>query len=200
MPTQTIIEFFLYITPGFLAFQIYRSLYPAKPASDFSQITWSVIYSVFIYVGVLWVDDTYLNKSLKSPSTEFPNIYFAFALYVSAVALGLTVSLFHFTRFKIATKFNSLRRLLPDPQSIWAKVNQSTNRDWAVVYLNDNSIYLGYIAEYTFDPSADDQDFLLSDAKRVDESLREIYTVDGIGVYLNTRNVSRIEFLKSQNN
>ena len=42
-----------------------------------------------------------------------------------------------------------------------------------MVYLDDGSIYIGYIYEYRFDPDCDDQDFVLSDAKRVDEDLNE---------------------------
>jgi hypothetical protein len=66
-----------------------------------------------------------------------------------------------------------------------------------VVYLDDGSIYLGWIKDFTFDPDADDNDFLLADAKRVDDQLAEKYAVTGRGVYLNTRNVKRIEFVKT---
>ena len=40
-----------------------------------------------------------------------------------------------------------------------------------------------------------DNDFLLAEAKRVDDDLVERYAVTGRGVYLNTRNVKRIEFV-----
>jgi len=74
------------------------------------------------------------------------------------------------------------------------KVNRPSN-DYAVVYVDDGSIYLGWIKDYTFDPDAEDNDFLLADAKRVDEQLKELYSITGRGVYLSTRNVKRIEFV-----
>jgi len=54
---------------------------------------------------------------------------------------------------------------------------------------------LGWIKDFTFDPDAEDNDFLLADAKRVDDQLTAQYIVTGRGVYLNTRDVKRIEFI-----
>ena len=56
----------------------------------------------------------------------------------------------------------------------------------------------GGITRYTWNPELDDQDFLLYDATCVDDDLKEKYIVDGIGVYLNTRDVNRIEFVNSK--
>jgi len=64
------------------------------------------------------------------------------------------------------------------------------------VYLDDGAIYLGWIKEYTFDPDVESNDFLLAGAKRVDDNLNTTYLVNGQGVYLNTRNVKRIEFVR----
>lgn len=75
-------------------------------------------------------------------------------------------------------------------------VNSPDNKDWAVIFLDDGSIYSGWISDYRFDPDSSDQDFLLSKAKRVDDDLSPMYEINGIGVYLNTRNVRRIEFVK----
>ncbi len=72
------------------------------------------------------------------------------------------------------------------------------NRDWAVVFLSDGAIYCGWIKEYSFEPDAENHDFLLTKAKRVNNHLKLNYTVDGLGVYLNTRDVKRIEFVKGQ--
>jgi len=73
---------------------------------------------------------------------------------------------------------------------IWLKVNLPETKDWAVVFLNDRSIYTGWIKEYSFDPDNAYHDFLLARAKRVDENLKEKYVIDGLGVYLNTRDVN----------
>jgi hypothetical protein len=73
-------------------------------------------------------------------------------------------------RFKIAAHWSRFEGIAPDPQSIWVKVNRPSN-DYAVVYVDDGSVYLGWIKDYTFDPDAEDNDFLLADAKRLDEQL-----------------------------
>jgi hypothetical protein len=40
------------------------------------------------------------------------------------------------------------------------------------------------------------QDFILNNAKRINEEFYEIYIVDGPGVYTNTKKVNKIEFVK----
>ena len=198
MPVKTIIEFILYIIPGFLALELYHYFYPVKKRTDFYQIAWSIIYGVLIYSFVNFLDIKWLANTqyaLHSDSTDFPGFQFLAVLLLVGVIVGfLRISL-----HKIRLVFTPLLKLIPlDPQSIWNKINQESNEDWAVVYLNDNSIYMGWIDEYTFDPNTDNQDFLLSPATRVDEDLKEKYKVTGIGVYMNTRDVRRIEFLKGE--
>jgi Family of unknown function (DUF6338) len=80
------------------------------------------------------------------------------------------------------------------PSEHLGEVNQQST-EYAVIYLDDGAIYLGWIKEYTFVPDAESNDFLLAGARRVDEHLNTIYLVNGQGVYLNTRNVKRIEFV-----
>ncbi|MFQ5751924.1 MAG: hypothetical protein ACE5HI_07995 [bacterium] len=66
--------------------------------------------------------------------------------------------------------------------------------DSAVVFINDGSIYMGKIDYFTFDPNADNQDFRLINARRINDNLEEMYSVTGVGVYY----ITRIEFLKSK--
>ena len=77
---------------------------------------------------------------------------------------------------------------------MWVDVNDRTNKDWAIVYLDDGSIYLGWISNYTFNPNQQNHDFLLSNAKRLYDNLMVMYEIDGCGIYINTRDVKRIEF------
>lgn len=196
MPVQSFAEFILYIIPGFLSFQLYRSFYPVKERSDVIQITWSVVYGILIFAIVRWIDINILNATLRSTTSGFPSFRFIVALFISAIIFGLLLTLFQSTRTNLASKYPALARLAPDPQCVWAKV--APTGQWAVVFLDDNSIYMGWISEYTFNPNNTDQDFLLKDAKRVNEQLQEQYLVTGIGVYLNIRDVKRIEFLKSR--
>lgn len=64
------------------------------------------------------------------------------------------------------------------------------------MFLDDDSIYLGYVKAYRADPDESEQDFVLGQVKRVDEHLQILNEIDGLGVYLNTRNVKRIEYYK----
>lgn len=198
MPTNNLVEFIIYVIPGFLVVEIYRAAYPAKEKSQFQHIGWSILYGILNVTFIKWIDKNLLSNSLYSQSDGIPGLRFTIALLLFAVILGLLLILFYKSRFYLSNKSKFLNRIAPDPQSIWAKVNQPSNKDWCVVYLDDSSIYLGYISQYTFDPDKESQDFLLGDAKRVDENLIEKYVVNGIGVYLNTKDVKRIEYLKGQ--
>lgn len=198
MPINNIVEFVLYVIPGFLVVEIYRAAYPAKEKSEFQQIGWSILYGLLIVAIVKWLDKNVLANSLFSQTNGIPGLRFTIALLIAGVIFGLLLILFYKSRFYLSNKTKYLKRIAPDPQSIWAKVNQTINKDWCIIYLYDGAIYLGYISQFTFDPDKESQDFLLSDAKRVDEDLKEKYLVTGIGVYLNTKDVKRIEFLKGQ--
>jgi hypothetical protein len=198
MPINNIIEFIVYVIPGFLSIEVYRAAYPIKQKSEFSQIVWSILFGVLIVIIIKWSDINILHNQLFSDYSGIPGIRYSLALLFGGLFLGLFRIGLHNLRYYLSRKCKKLERIAPDPQTIWATINNKTNKDWSVVYLNDGSIYLGYISKYTFDPDKDNQDFLLSKAKRVDDQLKEIYTITGIGVYLNTRDVKRIEFLEGK--
>jgi hypothetical protein len=141
------------------------------------------------------VDGRFLHGWLLSNTLGFPASRFVVALLLAGLLGGALLIGLYRARFLVAAYWQPrFEGIAPDPQSIWIKVNRPSN-DYAVVYVDDGSIYFGWIKDYTFDPDAEDNDFLLADAKRVDEQLAEKYSVTGRGVYLNTRNVKRIEFL-----
>ncbi len=196
MPVKDLIEFILYLAPGFIALELYRSAYPARERNQFAQITWSVILGVTIFTFIKWVDEHFLSYALYSKSTGFPEFRLIIVLFIVGLSVGGVRIVYHWLRFKISMLHAGLKFLAPEPQSAWAKINEGTNEDWAVVFLNDSSIYLGWISNFTYNPNAESQDFLLSRARRVDENLKVLYIVNGQGVYLNTQNVKRIEFVK----
>ena len=39
MPVKDLLEFILYIVPGFVALELYRASYPAKERNQFAQIS-----------------------------------------------------------------------------------------------------------------------------------------------------------------
>jgi Family of unknown function (DUF6338) len=193
-PAEHLIDFLIYVMPGFLALQLFRSKYPARQLSDFLQVAWSLIYGVILATLVRAADVRFLHGWLQSGAAGFPNPHFVMALVLAGFVGGIILIALSFARLEVAAQWSWLAWMAPDPQSIWAEVNRPSN-DYAVVYVEDGSIYLGWIKDYTFDPDAENNDFLLADAKRVDEELTEKYPITGQGVYLNTRNVKRIEFL-----
>ncbi|MCR4264223.1 MAG: hypothetical protein NUV98_05910, partial [Candidatus Roizmanbacteria bacterium] len=67
MPVQNLIEFIVYIVPGFIALEIFRAAYPIRKQSEFVHLTWSFVYGVGIYVFVKWID-TFFHYILRSNS------------------------------------------------------------------------------------------------------------------------------------
>jgi hypothetical protein len=193
---EHVAEFLVYAMPGFMALHVYRTVYPVKRLSEFLQAAWSLIYGVVLAGLVRGVDEDYLSHALHSADEGFPRLPFILALVVAGLAWGLVLVGINKLRLLLSGRFQALRFIAPDVQSIWAKVNQNQATDWAVVYTVDGAVYMGWIKEFTYDPDADDNDFLLSKAKCVDENLDVKYEVDGQGVYMNTRDVKRIEFVK----
>ncbi len=198
MSIENIIGLILYIAPGFLTMEIYHAFYPVRERNNFILSTWSIIYGVTISAIVRGIDSILLNNILKSNKSTFPSFPFIVVLFTVGIIIGLLLVLINRIRFQISQKWPQFKAISPDPRSTWARINQPSNEDWAVVFLDDGAIYLGWIKYYTFDPNADNQDFILSHAKRVDENLNVKYEIDGFGVYVNTTNVNRIEFLKGQ--
>jgi hypothetical protein len=193
-PAEHLVDFLVYVMPGFVALQLFRAKYPAKQLSEFLQVAWSLIYGVLLATFVRGVDGRFLHGRLQSTNPGFPAFRFVITLAIVGLLGGAVLIGLNYARSVAAAHWPSWEGIAPDPQSIWAKVNRPSN-DYAVVYVDDGSIYFGWIKDFTFDPDAEDNDFLLADAKRVDEQLTEKYSITGQGVYLNTRNVKRIEFL-----
>jgi Family of unknown function (DUF6338) len=193
-PAEHLVDFLVYVMPGFIALQLFRAKYPAKKLSEFLQVAWSLIYGVILATLIRGLDGRFLRGRLQSNTAGFPASSFVIALALAGLFGGIVLIGLNYARFFAAARWPRWEGIAPDPKSIWAKVNRPTN-DYAVVYVDDGSIYFGWIKDFTFDPDAQDNDFLLADAKRVDEQLIEKYSVTGQGVYLNTRNVKRIEFL-----
>lgn len=197
MPVNNLIEFLLYIIPGFVALQQYRAVYPARQLSRLGEIAWSAIYGLIAVLFVTWTDRLLFSNALRSDTQGITEPRFVLSLLVVGWLVGWCRAGVDAARFKLVEKFPKLSFFQPDLKSIWVRINQP-NDNWAVVFLTDGAIYLGWVSHYRSDPDQEDQDFLLSDARRVDETLNTKYIVDGQGVYINTKNINRIEFIKGQ--
>jgi len=185
----------LYVIPGFIAIEVYRLRYPGKRISDAQMIVRSLIWSfaIHVFLGSMSVvtDDPRINYVTRPLQTV------GFKSVVLLIGCGCLLGAVLIVQHAIRGR---LRLLPPDPLSVWPKVNfQRKQNYWAAVILKDSSrIYLGWISDFTFDPNDQNQDFLLSEAKRVDENLNVLYEVAGPGVYLKTSDVLCIEYLDAQ--
>lgn len=195
-PVEHVAEFIVYAMPGFLALHIYRGVYPVRGLSEFLQVAWSLIYGVVLASFVKGLDAGYLGNRLHSADEGFPRLSFILGLVVAGLIWGFALVGFSKLRLLLSDKISSLDFVAPDVQSIWAKVNRAQATDWAVVFTDDGAIYMGWIEEFTYDPDAEDNDFLLSEAERLNDDFTSRYKVDGQGVYLHTKNVKRIEFVR----
>lgn len=207
MPIKDIAQVLLYITPGFLTLALYHKKYPARKDSDFFLIAWSLVYGVIISTAVYWLDNSFFHHWLHSTPLQSLsdekhqisiNFRFITALYVGGLLLALIKIAWRTLAYWLSARYAIFRMLAPDDMTIWAKVNKDPKPDWAVVFLDDGAIYIGQIKHWAFIPDNDDHDFLLSKARRVEDDLSVKYEVPGKGVYLNTRNVRRIEFLQRE--
>lgn len=198
IPVENLAEFILYVAPGFIAVEIYRAHFPAKERNTFSEIAQSVIWALVILLAIRFIDEHWLKNWLHSNGDGVPEDRFSIALLIGGVVFGyLGVFQLRF-RGLLSSRFDRIEWISSSPDSIWLKLNASNVKDWVVVYIDDGSSYLGWIKEYQYDPDSKHQDFLLTHAKLVDDNLNEIYLVDGMGVYLNTKNVKRIEFVQGR--
>ncbi|MHA1568670.1 MAG: DUF6338 family protein [Alphaproteobacteria bacterium] len=207
---------FIYLIPGFVAREMFLARYPVRKKSTVELIIWSIIYSFVILIALCIIseifDDPRLNYFNRDTSSLGVKSYLL--ILVGGVILGVMLILqreirfwidkkipdpfqekpFFDLRFRLWMGIRSVLRIPPDPGAVWPMVNKQEQGSFAAVFLNDGSIYLGWIGQFTYDPNASEQDFLLQDAKKIDENFNEIYKVEGIGVYLNTKNVKRIEY------
>ncbi|MBG0785806.1 MAG: hypothetical protein H0S79_11955 [Anaerolineaceae bacterium] len=195
MPIQTFAEFLLYIVPGYLTIQIYRWRYPVKEKGSFFEIASSVTIGVFIvYLGI-WIDKHVFCYYFVSNSDGLPTFRFLVLLFSTSILCGLLLIGQRELRNYLSKTCPKLNWIASGVDSDWVKINSKNNDDWAVVFLDDGSVYLGWIKNYTYNPNFKDQDFILSNAKRLNNDLSVMYVIDGIGVYLKTENVKRIEFV-----
>ena len=196
MPTQNLAEFVLYIAPGYIAIRILRWIIPVKDKDTFHDIASSVVLGVAIISLLQWLDKELPFLRLSINTNSLPGMRFLLAILISGVVTGFLLVCLKKLINRISRKVRKLNWISSGIDMVWVRINDRDNQNWAVVHLDDGSIYTGWISRYTYNPNFQDQDFLLSEAIKVDEYFDTIYKINGIGVYLNTRDVKRIEFLE----
>src|SRR4051812_8226793 len=111
-----LVEFLLYIAPGFLARQIYLSVYPGKKTDDYHQIGWTVLYSIWIVTSIKAADTYFLSHALHSDAPGMPYARFIIVTQLTGVAMGLALVGNRMLRYYLASQFQWLQSLAPDPQ------------------------------------------------------------------------------------
>ncbi|MDE0145846.1 MAG: DUF6338 family protein [Nitrospira sp.] len=184
----------LYLVPGFLARQIFRTRYPAKRLSQFEGVVWSIIHSLIILLGltgIAWIFDSDKLDILR-PSQN--------PLIQPATMLVLLIGGFVWGGILIG--YHRLLPLIfflpsPDPQAIWPVIATRAPKKelWMLVRTKQGILYLGWLEQYSFDPSTDDHEFVLCPAYLVDDDLNVKRDLKQGGVYLNTRDVESLEMI-----
>ena len=174
---------------------MYRAFYPIKlkEGIEYKGIIISLIACVLLYLFVEMIDEKYLHFFLESNCKD-PTFKFVFALALSGIFAGWISSLYTSIRYRWGGRVSFIKK--PDMQSVWAKTLLSLKEDWVFVFLDDGSTYRGWMSDFIYDPDSDNQDFLLNPAYKIDAHYNIEYEIDGIGGYLNTKNVKRIEFFR----
>ena len=211
---SNILSILVFLIPGFIARELLLSAFPARKQSTVHTVVWSIVYSFILLIALHLVGKCCNVESLDfilKNNNAFKPLSIVI-LILSGIVLGvfliaLAEARFHIYRFcneslltdEWQSKIYPYTKYIgipPDTGSIWAEINSLTDGYHAVVFLDDNSIYRGWIGKYTYDPNVPDHDFLLSGAVKIDEDFVELYKIEGPGIYMNTRNVKRIELYK----
>lgn len=186
------------VVPGVVAVELFRVAYPAARRDWLSTLLWVAMWGAICAATALWFDRAVFDGAAgvsASLSDGQLGVGFVLTLLVTGLLAGGLRIATRSVRFFIARSLPALQWLRPDHPPVWVSANMPfVNDDWAVVYLHDGSIYLGWISQFGYDPRREHQDFVLQDARRLEEDLGERYRVAGSGVYLNTQQVARIEY------
>lgn len=197
IPLGDVLVLLLYLLPGFLAVQLYRAHYPAKPQSQFEVAVWSILHSFIVHLGLAgvgWVAHELGYGDLDIPSlktdSEIQPKTISVLLGGGTVWGGVLIASY-WVRVKVSF-FPT-----PDPQAIWhVVVDNAPKKDlWMLARTKQDVLYLGWVKEYSFDPSAEDHEFLLRPAYLVDNNLHVQRDLTLGGVYLNTRDIESLEMI-----
>lgn len=205
MITNNLLEFLLYILPGFIAREIFTKKYPIKRKSDFENITWSLFYGIIIFFSCKYIYkrgflidffENLLGINLlcyKTILLLFAGIGFG---YLLIFFISLKKMFYEYLNNKHNKKLN-----YRNFHSVWEKIIHVHKNSWVVVVLKDGSKFFGYISDYQYDPNNQYQDLFIKEAKKVeldDKNQYQIeYTIKGNGLYLRTDEISHIEYWDS---
>lgn len=190
---EHIIQYIFLLLPGIISVKIYHAFCPIKKESDLFEIANSVFQSVLILTIYIILSKKSVDEILSIKSFKIIELLLLLGI---GILWGVCLILIKHSRIAIANKFKLLKVVRPSNYSVWERINHDSKNEWAIVFLDDNTIYRGYISLATIDPAEESNDFLISKAARVNEKLKVLYNIDGKGVYIKMGNVKKIEFCK----
>ena len=88
MPIENIIEFLLYIAPGYIAIQLFRFHWPVEKKDSFHDIALSVISGVAIISILKWTDKHWFNYFFESNLSGFPSAKFLSGIIIIGLISG----------------------------------------------------------------------------------------------------------------
>ena len=193
-PFGSVLVLLLYLLPGFLAMQLYQARYPAKPMSRFEAAGWSILHSFIILLGLASAAHIFGCASLDVLSHDTNSKIQPKTIIVllgGGFIWGRILITYHWIRIRVPFL------PAPDSQAIWPVVVDNVPKEklWVLVHTKQGTLYLGWIKEYSFDPAAENHDFLLRPAYLVDKNLHVQRDLTQGGVYLNTRDIESLEMI-----
>ena len=194
VPFGEAIGLLLYLVPGFLARQLFRARYPAKRLSQFEGVVWSIIHSLIILLGltgIAWVFDSDKLDILRHSQNPLIQPKTILVLLIGGFVWGGILIGYH----RLLTLMPFVPS--PDPQAVWPVVatHAPKNELWMLIRTKQGTLYLGWLEQYSFDPAADDHEFVLCPAYLVDDDLNIKRDLKRGGVYLNTRDIESLEMI-----
>ena len=139
------------LIPGAVAVELFRAVYPAARRNWLSTVLWVAIWGAVGAAGAVWFDRTALDGAggvaTGLAEAEIGVGFVLILLAAGLVAGGLRIAT-RVVRFIVARSAPALRWLRPDDPPVWVSANMPfVNDDWAVAYLHDGAIYLGWVSQ-----------------------------------------------------
>lgn len=142
-----LIIFIAFVIPGFISLKVYELLCPGIQKDSSKLVVDAVAYSCINYALLFWPIKIVERSSL---STEFPNTYAFFYLFVLFIAPVVWVVIWRYLR-----TIRIFQKIAPHPtQKPWDFVFSQKKPYWVKVILKDGTKIAGKYADNSFASSA----------------------------------------------
>lgn len=156
---ENIPQVLTYIIPGFTSLIFYTAFSAKKQKNEQHTILISILWSYIINIAYR-IFSRIAGCLFPSIAGFFSNeIVTEFTSIVFALIFGLIIVKFP---KKVKDKLiKIINRHLESGESVWQKAMEANDGAWATVFLNNDIVYCGEIANYTIDPDDDRKELIL---------------------------------------